>query len=193
MGAWRHVQRIRRSRASLLDLSIAQLTALTFNINRDPKAGPARSITDFALFQPRDPEDAAGRLSSQVANTALALRRDQKHTPLLLVAWPQILAAATADPNVPHIRALASRDQRVLLLCPSWEGANVRAGLLCVSGLRTDTTMRLYDIDRPLAGYDVHVPARKAAAWLQAGLLLPPPPRPAAASSASGGSSGSTA
>jgi hypothetical protein len=170
LTAWKHLQRIRREQAALAELPIAALQALTANINRDPKKSKPFTALDFAMYRERKLDDDSG-LPADVAAVALALRHENKASPILLAAWPAILKAATTEAAVPEVRALCSDDQAVWVLCPRWEGTNIRGGLVAVSACKHGS-IKLRDIDRPLATYTVSVPRRQLAGWLEAGLLL---------------------
>ena len=169
LHAWRHVQRIRRDHVALLELPQAQHMALLANINRDPKKSKPFSAADFAMFQSRADDEA--KVAPAVAAVALALRHEGKLPELLQAAWPQILASASEAGAPPAIRALRSEDNEVWILAPTWEGANVRGGLVAV-GRYLNKPVRVHDIDRPLLTYTLRFPQRKLAGYLEAGLLL---------------------
>lgn len=154
----------------MAELPIAALQALTANINRDTskRSEPFRPA-DFALF--RRAEDDAKPLPAAVAATVLALRAEQRDAPILLAAWDKVLASATDDAKPPEIRALHSDDREVWVVCPAWEGNNIRAGLVAV-GDAIHGPITLRDVDRPLATYRVVLPNKRTFAWLEAGLLL---------------------
>lgn len=61
------------------------------------------------------------------------------------------------------------------IIAPSWEGRNLRAGLMLVRG-RITGPMLLRDMDKPLMRYGVMVPERPGFGWIEAGLLLLPAP-----------------
>jgi len=170
LTAWKQLQRIRREQAALAELPIAALQALTANINRDPKKSKPFTAMDFAMYRERNRDDQTG-LPADVAAVALALRHENKASPILLAAWPAILKAATTEAKLPDVRALRSDDEAVWVLCPRWEGTNIRGGLVAVSACKHGS-IKLRDIDRPLATYTVNVPRRPLAGWLEAGLLL---------------------
>ena len=153
----------------MAELPIANLAALTGNINRDPKKGKPFSAMDFALF--RDAERPKAELAPEVAAVALALRHEDVAPPIVLAAWPQILASATETAAPPSVRALRSDDGRVWVLAPAWEGRHCRGGLVAVTASAHGRVV-LRDIDRPLATYVLQVPQRPHAAWLEGGLLL---------------------
>jgi hypothetical protein len=171
LRAWRQLQRIRRDNASLAELPIAALQALTANINRDSKRRPTPfAPSDFAMFSPNK-ENENRVLSPEVAAVALALRAEDQDSPILLTVWPQITSSATDSAKPPSIRALHNDDKTVWVLCPEWEGRNIRGGLVCSKGIQGPITLR--DVDRPLATYPVVVPRKPGAyAWSEAGLLL---------------------
>ena len=170
LTAWKQLQKIRQDEAALAELPIAALQALTANINRDPKKSKPFTALDFAMYRQQKEEQDAG-LPPEVAAVALALRHEGKDAPILLAAWPEILKAATTTAKVPEVRALRSDDEAVWVLCPAWEGSNIRGGLVAVSACRHGL-IKLRDIDRPLATYTVKVPRRPLAGWLESGLLL---------------------
>ena len=169
LTAWKALQTLKREEMALAELPVASLAALTANINRDPNKSGAFSPADFALF--REQEQQKAQLSPEVAAVALALRHEGKAPPVLLVAWRAVLASASESAKAPSIRALRSDDGRVWVLAPSWEGRNIRGGLVMTTGCaHGDFVLR--DIDRSLATYEVQVPKRPLAGWLEAGLLL---------------------
>lgn len=169
LRAWRHLHKIRRDQASLAELPIAALQALTANINRDPKKSKPFTALDFAMFRERESDDKV--LTPEVAATALALRAEKKDAPILLAAWDKVLASATTGAKTPEIRALHSDDNQIWVLCPTWEGKNVRAGLIAV-GDHVFGPIRLRDVDRPLTTHILTIPDRRTFAWLETGLLL---------------------
>ena len=173
LGAWKHLQRIRRDQAALHELPVAALQALTANINRDSKKRPKPfTAMEFAMFQ-RKPEEDTKVLSAEVAATALALRAENLDSPILLTVWQQILGSANETAQPPEIRALHNDDKTVWILCPSWEGRNIRGGLVCSKGIHGPTLLR--DVDRPLATYRLAIPRKPGVyAWSESGLLLTP-------------------
>jgi hypothetical protein len=164
------MQRIRRDTASMNELPVAALQALTANINRDTKkrSKPFTPL-DFTMFRRPEAEDSV--LPPEVAATALALRAERKDSPILLAAWDKVLASAETNATPPTVRALHSDDKQVWVVCPTWEGRNIRAGLIAV-GDSIHGPIRLRDVDRPLATYTVTLPDRRTFAWLETGLLL---------------------
>ena len=126
---------------------------------------------DVALFNRQDKEASSEGLSAQVAAVALSLQREGQAPPILLAAWPEVLKALKADVQPPGFRCLRSDDGVVWVLAPKMEGRNVRGGLVCV-GKPCHGPVRVRDMDRPLLHYDLTVPNRYAAAWLEGDLLL---------------------
>lgn len=170
LDAYKNLQRIRRETAHLQELPTAQLLALTANINRDSKKQPKPfSMKDFALFAPQEREEAA--LPPEVAAIALALRHEGKAPPLLIAVWPQILASLRPEVKPPATRVYVNEDESVWALAPSWEGGNVRAGLLLVSG-RIHGPVALRDMDRPLLKHVVVIPNRGGMGWVEGQSLL---------------------
>ena len=170
LRAWKQLHKIRRDTAALAELPIAALQALTANINRDPKKSKPFTALDFAMFRERESDHKV--LSPEVAAAALALRAEKKDAPILLAAWDKVLASATTTAKIPEVRALHSDDNQIWILCPTWEGKNVRAGLIAVAD-HIFGVVRLRDIDRPLTTYSLTIPDRRTFAWLETGLLLP--------------------
>jgi hypothetical protein len=170
LKAWRTLHSIRREQAAMAELPVANLSALMANMNRDPKKAKPFSLYDFCVFNDK-PDDGPGQLSPKVAAVALALRHEDRAPRGVLAIWDSILAAASESASVPSIRALASSDDRVWILCPRWEGPHVRGGLVCVLG-QAHGLIEVRDIDRPLASYQVSVPNRRLAGWIEADLLL---------------------
>lgn len=153
----------------MAELPTASLSALTANINKDPKKGKPFSASDFTIF--REVEESKAVLSPEVAAVALALRHENQAPPILLTVWPQVLASATESTKPPSVRALRSDDGNVWVVAPTWEGRNCRGGLVAVTACAAGTSV-LRDIDRPLATYTFELPRRPHAAWVEAGLLL---------------------
>jgi hypothetical protein len=169
LAAWRHLHKIRRDLASLQELPIAALQAMTANINRDPKKTKPFTALDFAMYRERETDDKV--LPAQVAATVLALRAEKKDSPILLAVWDKVLASADGSTTPPAVRALHSDDRMAWIVCPSWEGKNIRAGLIAV-GDALSGSITLRDVDRPLATYTVTLPNRNTFAWLETNLLL---------------------
>lgn len=168
LQAWKALQKLRRDELALQELPLASAQALFANANRDPKRGKPFTPSDFCLF--RQKEQSEAKLTPEVAAVALALRHEGIAPPIVLAAWPEVLASANTHATPPSVRALRSDDQRVWVLCPAWEGQNIRGGLVAVHGAAGCVTVR--DIDRPLATYQVKLPSRRQAGWLESGLLL---------------------
>lgn len=122
------------------------------------------------MFRQREEDNKV--LSPEVAATALALRAEKKDAPILLAAWDKVLASATSNAKIPEVRALRSDDNQIWIVCPTWEGKNIRAGLIAVGDHIFGPT-RFRDVDRPLTTYTLDIPDRRTFAWLETGLLLP--------------------
>ena len=169
LAAWRHLHKIRRDHAALQELPVAALQALHANINRDPKKSKPFTALDFAMYRERDVDDKV--LPPAVAATILALRAERKDAPILLAAWDKVLASADGSATPPAVRALHSDDRMAWIVCPTWEGKNIRAGLIAI-GDAISGTVTVRDVDRPLATYTVTIPDRRTFAWLESNLLL---------------------
>lgn len=170
LHAWNELRRIQHEQAHRNELPLAALQALTANINRNTKTrAEPFTAADFVIFR-QDREDS-GQIPAHVAATALALRAERKDHPILLAAWSLILSSVDETARPTEIRALHSEDRQVWVLCPEWEGRNIRGGLVAV-GDHIHGPIRLRDVDRPLSTYWVELPDRRTFAWLEAGLLL---------------------
>jgi hypothetical protein len=169
LGVWKELQRIRRDAAALAEISVAQLSALTANINRDPKKGKPFTALDFCMFREAERDESA--FTAEVAEIALALKHEDNYPPLLLAVWPQILASAKPGTRVPEVRALRSDDENVWVLAPKWEGRHCRGGLVLVRG-RLSGEITLRDVDRPLVRHRFQLPERPGYGWIEAGHLL---------------------
>lgn len=151
---------------------IASLQALTANLNRDPKKTKPFTTTDFMMFRDSDADQQEKAvLPPEVAAAMLELRHQGELSSLLMVAWPQAVASAKQEAKPPEILALQSDDRKVWVVAPVWEGRNLRGGLVAVNG-SVHGKIRVRDIRKPLMVYDLMLPQRPAAAWLEAGLLL---------------------
>lgn len=169
---WKELQRIKREAAALAEMGIAQLSALTANINRDPKKGSPFSAADFCVFREKDDSDEA--FVPEVAEVAMSLQNEDRCPRLLLTVWPQIVASAKAGTVLPDVRAFSSEDDNVWVLAPKWEGKNCRGGLVLVMG-QCHGEVVLRDIDRSLLRYRFVLPERKGLGWIEAGYLLMAP------------------
>ena len=169
LRAWRELQRIKREQVQLNEMPVAQLAALLANVNRDPKKGKPFTLQDFTLFAERSKDQ--GVFSAEVAAVALELRHEEKAPPLLISCWPQVLESIKDGTKVPTPRALRSDDDAVWILAPSWEGSNVRGGLVLVKG-RISGTIVVRDLDKPLLSYTLKLPERPGFGWMEAGCLL---------------------
>jgi hypothetical protein len=168
LEAWRQLSKIRRDQAAMLELPQAQFQALFANANRDPKKSKPFTAEDFCIF--RTKPATSGVISAEAASVIMALRHENRCPSFLLSCWPQVLEAAPTEPLVPTTRVLKSDDDRVWLVAPTWEGQNLRAFVAVNGVVRGPTLVR--DLDRPLLTYTVVIPGRKAAGWLESGLLL---------------------
>lgn len=167
------MQRIRRESAQLSEMPIAQIAAITCNINRDSKKQPKPfALQDFLLFRDADADrKEKAVLSPVVAAAMLELRHRDDLTSLLMVAWPQAVASATETAKPPETLALHSDDGNVWIVAPAWEGRNIRGGLVAVNGV-VHGKIKVRDLTRPLIVHELVLPKRDAAAWLEAGVLL---------------------
>jgi hypothetical protein len=168
LAAYDELQQIQRQQAAILELPIAQLTALTANVNRDPAKSEPFSTEQFCFFREQAPSDG---ISPDVAAVALALRHEDRCPPLVISIWPDILEASKKPGKLPPVRALRSDDETVWVLAPAWEGRNIRGGLVAVRG-RISGPVALRELDRPLIRHTVRLPCREGFGWVEADLLL---------------------
>lgn len=171
LGAYRNLRRLQRQQLALQELPVAQLTALTANVNRDPAKSKEFKARDFCFFAEEQDSASQAPFAPEVAAVALELRHQQRAPELLLAVWPQVLASVQQDTKPPKVRALRSDDGAVWVLAPRWEGKNVRGGLVLVRGAICGT-LRLRDLDRSILAYDVLIPRRPGYGWIEAGTLL---------------------
>lgn len=146
----------------MFELPIAQLSALTANINRDSKKTKPFKISDFRLFHDHDPSEG---FPSDAAMVAIALRREQKLPDVLIGVWPQLLHAARGSAEMPRVRAFISDDLSVGLLAPKPNGKDWN-GLLAVSQHPPDGWIVLRDIDRPLLTYKLRLARSEHTAYV---------------------------
>lgn len=166
--AWNNLLRIRRVRASMYELPIAQLTALTANLHR--KTAEAFKLQDFLLLNDYQSAKPAA-FSAEVAAVALQLKADDNYPPLLLTVWNEILASTDDDTEPPPTLAYHDDAKRVWVLAPRWESRNVRGGLVLVQGaISGEITLR--DMQRPLLTYKFHLPHREGFGWIESDMLL---------------------
>lgn len=170
LRAWKELRRLKREDAGRIDVMVAQLVALTANINRDSKKVPKPfKLQDFCLFQERNKDESG--ISAVAAAIAMDLHASGKCPPMLIAIWPQILSSLKDDTRTPDIRALHSDDNAIWVLAPVWEGRNIRGSLVAVQG-RFTTPVRVRDLDRPLNVYDLKLPEREGFGWIESGCLL---------------------
>ena len=164
------MKRIQREAAQLQELPIAQLMALTANMNRDAKKQPKPfSLHDFTLFAVREDENEV--LEAEVAAVAMDLKYEDKCPPLLVAVWDKVLASAKPDAKAPPVRAFRSDDEMVWLLAPKFEGRNIRAGLALIRG-RINGAITVRDLDRPLASYSIQIPEKPGFGWIEGNSLF---------------------
>lgn len=167
------LQRLERQAAAVAELPIAQLVALTANLNLDTSKRPQPFKTqDFCFFNDGGDE---GSISAEVAAVALDLRRENRCPELILAAWPDVVANANAEARSPQIRALHSADGAVWILAPRFEPQGIRGGLVAVRGERISGNITLMELDRPMLSHTVILPARPGFGWLESNLLLRTP------------------
>lgn len=172
IAAHRELQRLERQAAAVAELPIAQLVALTANLNRDTAKRPQPFKTEeFCFFR----EGGDESISAEVAAVALDLRRENRCPELILAAWPDVVANANAEARSPQIRALHSADGAVWVLAPRFEPQGIRGGLVAVRGERISGNITLMELDRPMLGHTVTLPARPGFGWLESNLLLRTP------------------
>jgi hypothetical protein len=159
-----------RQAAARAERPIAQLTALLFNIN---KTKDAKVLTERDWWIYGTPDDARTPDSLSPATVAAMLSlRAERHLPdQMLAAWHLVQAQADAAGRPPECRALRSDCGRLWVIAPTWEGSNIRGGLVGAHGIRPGlVTVR--DLDRPLLTYRIKLPPRSHSGWLEADLLL---------------------
>lgn len=170
IAAHRELQQLERQAAAVAELPIAQLVALTANLNRDTekRAQPFR-LEEFCFYRDATSESA---ILAEVAAVALDLRRENRCPELILAIWSDVIAAATSEARPPAIRALRSEDGAVWVLAPQFEAGGIRGGLVAVRGERLSGNLTLMELDRPMLRHAVILPARSGFGWLEANLLL---------------------
>lgn len=150
-------------------MPLAQLTALTANINRDSKRKPKPfSVRDFCFFA--DDRKDADQFPPAAAVVALELRREGECPSPLIGCWPEVVAAADLVTQMPAVKYLKNADGSVYVLAPSWEGKNIR-GTVVVSG-QVSGLVQLKDPMRPLLTFEVTLKQREHYAYVSAGELL---------------------
>ena len=171
LGAWNHLQRIRKETAALNEMPIAALMALTANINRDSeKRSQPFEITDFLLFRDRE-QDEKGRLTAVTAEAMQDLRRRRLLPEFMLAAWSEVLKSAKKGAKLPDCRALRSECGGVWLINPVPDPGGFRCGLVGVHGVISGK-VRVQDVDRALIWHEVLLPHRAAAGWMAHDLFV---------------------
>lgn len=151
---------------------VVRATWLWANANRGEKQ-QAIPIEDFRVYtlpdsgvphKPGIPPDAAA--------SVLSLANDGVCPPYLLGAWDEIRKAAEAHPqDPPSTRLLISDDGMFAIVAPKFLKQGVRGGLVG-AGKAVSGTVRVRDHDRSLLFWDVVVPQRKGAGWIEAHCLV---------------------
>ena len=154
-----------------LELGAAQVASILYNVNIDSKKGKAKSVHDFLFFRKEEEAEQDDLLPADVANACVALRHEEKLPPLLVGIWSHVLQRASADREVPSIRCMASEDETVVVIAPTWEGDNIR-GFLAAKGWAGGEVVELIDSDRPLLSYRVKLPSKIQMIHYEAGVLL---------------------
>ena len=159
-----------RRLAHLAEAPIAQLMAITCNVNRDPSKTPKPfTMSDFLLYG--DKAQKSQVFDGATVAAALSLRNENRCPAIIITVWPQLMEAAGDAIPLPSVRALTSADESVWVLAPSWQGRDIRGGLVAVRG-PVHGAITLHDIDRPLNRYTVVLPKRAPCGWLEARTLL---------------------
>ena len=159
IAAYKALRVIERNDAAMHEMPVAQLVALTANINRDSKRRPKPfSLTDFLIYQNK-PETEG--LSPAAAMAALSLRKEGRLPDVMIGVWPEVIQAASLGEKMPTNRALISPCGRVALLAAEPEGVNWR-GLLAVNEYPRGGIIELVHVDKPMLRYRVQLPAASA-------------------------------
>ena len=156
-----------RQAAAIAERPIARLTNLIYAVNRTDKL-PSMTEDDWLVYGDRRQEQGLPRA---VVAAMLSLRAEQRLPELLLPAWGAVVKGADGAGKPPDCRALASDCDGLWIIAPSWEGANIRGGLVGCHGLQGGSVW-VRDVDRPLLRWQVTVPTRPLAGWLEGDLLL---------------------
>lgn len=155
---------------ALIELPIAQLTAMVANVAGGKKDGGSFVPADFQLFQER--KDPHGAMPLPAAAALLSLRADRRMPERMLVCWDAVLAVADQTTGKrPKTRALVSDAEDVWIVAPEWEEGGIR-GLVYVDG-RIGGAVTVRDLDKPLLRFRVKVPGPEGMGWMRAGQLLP--------------------
>ena len=157
-----------RQEAARHERPIAQLTALLFNINRSENA---RVMTERDWWIWNEQNKPVDSLSPATVAAMLALRSTRRLPESLLPAWHLVAAQAHDAGMPPDCKALRSDCGRLWIVAPSWEGHNIRGGLVGCHG-HPGGMVTVRDIDRQLLSWAVTVPRRQRGGWIEADLLL---------------------
>lgn len=157
-----------RQAAAIAERPIARLTNLLYAVNRTDKL-PSMTEDDWLVYGERRQEQGLPRA---VVAVMLSLRAEHRLPELLLPAWGAVVTAADGAGKPPDCRALASDCGSLWVVAPVWEGRNIRGGLVGCHGLQSGGSIWVRDIDRPLMRWQVSVPSRQLAGWIEGDLLL---------------------
>lgn len=148
---------------------MAQLTALTANLNRDSKKTPkAFGLRDFCLFS--SDKDGGDLFPADAAAVALQLRHQGECPAALIGCWDAVVEVAGQATSIPKVRVLWNENRSVAVLAPQWEGRNIRGTLVVSDQVSGDVLLR--DPDRPLLSYWVKLPHRPLMGYVSAGELV---------------------
>ena len=141
--------------------------------NRSEKGSPPTE-DDFRIFRmPRDDaaqEDAG--ISPATAAAVLSLANDGKIPPYMLSAWKEVERVASGSSvKAPEVRALVSDCGNVAIIAPTFGDGTIRAGLVGTGSVIAGS-VTLRDVDRKHLSYQVLIPDRRSASWVEASLLL---------------------
>ena len=118
-----------------------------------------------------DTQTSTDTLSLPTVAAMLALRSTRRLPDALLPAWHLVAAQAADAGRPPDCKALRSDCKRLWIVAPSWEGQNIRGGLVGCHG-HPGGPVVVRDIDREILTWTVTIPARQRGGWIEADLLL---------------------
>lgn len=151
---------------------VVRATWMWANANRGEKQQPI-PVEEFRVYTlPKSDDSWNGDVPADAAAAVLSLANDGKCPPYLLGAWDQIRAAAEARPqDPPNPRLLISDDGMFSIVAPRFLDSGIRGGLVG-AGNPVTGIVRVRDHDRRLLHWDVVVPERKGAGWIEAHCLV---------------------
>lgn len=165
------MRRMQREQAAIAEEPLARAQWRYFGAHR-AEGSPMPPIDDFRCYPLEDAGGGESGIPPLAAAAVLALANTGQCPPYLLGAWQEVQKAANRKPmDPPGCLMLQSEDGMLTVVAPEFVSKGIRGGLVGAAGAISGEVV-LRDPARPLLSWTVEVPDKKAAGWIEAGLLL---------------------